>query len=191
METIFKRRSVRKYTDTAVSDEQLKQIIKAGMAAPSAKNSQEWIFIVLRDPAIYQKFSEVHVNAFAMKTAQAAILVCADLSKEKDPGQGWWIQDCAAAMENMLLEATDLGGLIVARRASEGRPDRLHERRLQPAGRCGTAGNYGSGRTDKVPGSHRPVSGRSGILKYLRKCMGKVEGQEWKVRLTEKKLWIY
>lgn len=49
METIFKRRSVRKYTDTAVSDEQLKQIIKAGMAAPSAKNSQEWIFIVLRD----------------------------------------------------------------------------------------------------------------------------------------------
>ena len=109
METIFKRRSVRKYTDTAVSDEQLKQIIKAGMAAPSAKNSQEWIFIVLRDPAIYQTFSEVHVNAFAMKTAQAAILVCADLSKEKDPGQGWWIQDCAAAMENMLLEATDLG----------------------------------------------------------------------------------
>ena len=109
METIFKRRSVRKYTDTAVSDEQLKQIIKAGMAAPSAKNSQEWIFIVLRDPAIYQTFSEVHVNAFAMKTAQAAILVCADLSKEKDPGQGWWIQDCAAAMENMLLEAEHLG----------------------------------------------------------------------------------
>ena len=49
------------------------------------------------------------MNAFAMKTAQAAILVCADLSKEQDPGQGWWIQDCSAAMENMLLEATDLG----------------------------------------------------------------------------------
>lgn len=109
METLFKRRSVRKYTETPVSDEQLKQIIRAGMAAPSAKNSQEWVFIVLRDPEIYQAFSEVHVNAFAMKTAQAAILVCADLSKEKDPGQGWWIQDCAAAMQNMLLEATELG----------------------------------------------------------------------------------
>ena len=109
METIFKRRSVRKYTETPVTDVQIKQIIRAGMAAPSAKNSQEWGFVVLRDPEIYKKFSEVHVNAFAMKTAQAAILVCADLSKEQDPGQGWWIQDCSAAMENMLLEATDLG----------------------------------------------------------------------------------
>ena len=109
METIFKRRSVRKYTETPVTDVQVKQIIRAGMAAPSGKNRQEWVFIVLRDPEIYKTFFEVHVNAFAMKTAQAAILVCADLSKEQDPGQGWWIQDCSAAMENMLLEATDLG----------------------------------------------------------------------------------
>ena len=109
METIFKRRSVRKYTEKPVSDAQVRQIIRAGMAAPSAKNSREWVFIVLRDPEIYKTFSEVHVNAFAMKTAQAAILVCADLSKEQVPGQGWWIQDCSAAMENMLLEATDLG----------------------------------------------------------------------------------
>ena len=109
METIYKRRSVRKYTETPVTDAQVKQIIRAGMAAPSAKNSQEWVFIVLREPEIYKTFSEVHVNAFAMKTAQAAILVCADLSKDQDPGQGWWIQDCSAAMENMLLEATDLG----------------------------------------------------------------------------------
>lgn len=109
METIYKRRSVRKYTETPVTDAQVKQIIRAGMAAPSAKNSQEWVFIVLREPEIYKTFSEVHVNAFAMKTAQAAILVCADLSKEQDPGQGWWIQDCSAAMENMLLEATDSG----------------------------------------------------------------------------------
>jgi nitroreductase len=109
METIFKRRSVRKYTETPVSDAQVKQIIRAGMAAPSAKNSHEWVFIVLRDPAIYEAFVQVHVNAFAMKTAQAAIVVCADLLKEQDPGQGWWIQDCSAAMENMLLEATDMG----------------------------------------------------------------------------------
>ena len=64
METIFKRRSVRKYTETPVTDVQIKQIIRAGMAAPSAKNSQEWVFVVLRDPEIYKKFSEVHVNAF-------------------------------------------------------------------------------------------------------------------------------
>jgi len=109
MDTIFKRRSVRKYTDRPVTDEEIRQILKAGMAAPSAKNSMEWVFIVIRDKNIFEEFCKVHVNAFALKTAQAAVLVCADLSKEKDPGQGWWIQDCAAAMENMLLEATDLG----------------------------------------------------------------------------------
>ena len=64
METIFNRRSVRKYTDKVISDEQLKQIIKAGMAAPSAKNSQEWVFIVIRDPEIYKAFLGVHPNAF-------------------------------------------------------------------------------------------------------------------------------
>lgn len=109
MDTIFKRRSVRKYTDTPVTDEQLKQLIKAGMAAPSAKNSQEWVFIVIRDKDIFNAFLEVHVNAFALKSADAAILVCADLSKEREAGQGWWIQDCSAAVQNILLEATDMG----------------------------------------------------------------------------------
>lgn len=109
MDTIFKRRSVRKYTDTPVTDEQLKQLIKAGMAAPSAKNSQEWVFIVIRDKDIFNAFLDVHPNAFALKFADAAILVCADLSKEREAGQGWWIQDCSAAVQNILLEATDMG----------------------------------------------------------------------------------
>ena len=56
METIFKRRSVRKYTETPVTDVQVKQIIRAGMAAPSAKNSQEWVFIVLRDRRFIRHF---------------------------------------------------------------------------------------------------------------------------------------
>ena len=109
MDTIFKRRSVRKYSETKITDEQIKQLIKAGMAAPSAKNSQEWVFIVVRDKAIYEAFLSVHPNAFALKTADAAILVCADLTKEREGGQGWWIQDCSAAVQNMLLEATDMG----------------------------------------------------------------------------------
>ena len=109
MDVIFKRRSVRKYTETKVTDEQIKQLIKAGMAAPSAKNSQEWVFIVVRDKEIFNAFIEVHPNAFSLKTADAAILVCADLSKEKEGGCGWWVQDCSAAIQNILLEATDMG----------------------------------------------------------------------------------
>ena len=69
MDIIFKRRSVRKYSEAPITDEQVKQIIKAGMAAPSAKNSQEWVFIVIRDKSIFEAFLSVHPNAFALKSA--------------------------------------------------------------------------------------------------------------------------
>lgn len=58
METIFKRRSVRKYTETPVTDVQVKQIVRAGMAAPSAKNSQEWVFIVCGTRRFIRHFSK-------------------------------------------------------------------------------------------------------------------------------------
>ncbi|MDO4487028.1 MAG: nitroreductase family protein [Bacillota bacterium] len=109
MEAIFKRRSIRKYTDDKLSDGQIKDIIRAGMAAPSCKASCEWVFIVLRDQDDFEKIMENHGYAQALKTASAAVLVCADLEKELEPGEGWWIQDCSAAVENMLIEATDMG----------------------------------------------------------------------------------
>lgn len=49
MNAVLKRRSIRKYTDEQLSDQQLREILKAGMAAPSCKNSCEWVFVVLRD----------------------------------------------------------------------------------------------------------------------------------------------
>lgn len=109
MEAIYKRRSMRKFTKEMVTDAQMQQLIRAGFAAPSAKNSHEWVFIVIRDEAIFDGFIETHPGAFPLKTCGGAILVCADLSKELAPGHGWWIQDCAAAVENILLEATDMG----------------------------------------------------------------------------------
>ena len=108
MDTIFQRRSVRKFLEKKISEEDIKRILKAGMAAPSCKASCEWVFVVMRDRERFQKFLEVHPYATALKTADTVILVCADLNLEKEPGEGWWIQDCSAAMQNMLLEATDL-----------------------------------------------------------------------------------
>lgn len=105
MDTIFQRRSVRKFLEKKISEEDIKRILRAGMAAPSC----EWVFVVMRDRERFQKFLEVHPYATALKTADTVILVCADLNLEKEPGEGWWIQDCSAAMQNMLLEATDLG----------------------------------------------------------------------------------
>ena len=109
MNAVLKRRSIRKYTDEQLSDQQLREILKAGMAAPSCKNSCEWVFVVLRDKVDFEKIMENHGYAQALRTASAAVLVCADLERELKPGEGWWIQDCSAAVENMLIQATDMG----------------------------------------------------------------------------------
>lgn len=109
MEAIYKRRSIRRYTEERIKDEDIRQILKAGMAAPSTKGAQGWVFIVMRDRDQFGKFMDASEYAQALTTADTAILVCADLSRDEVLKEGWWIQDCSAALENMLLEATDLG----------------------------------------------------------------------------------
>ena len=108
MNAIFRRRSIRKFLDTPVPAEDVKKILMAGMAAPSAKDNREWVFIRMTDKAAIEQFISVHPNAFAMRTAPLNILVCADLRKCKIQGD-WWILDGSAALENMLIEATELG----------------------------------------------------------------------------------
>ena len=111
MEAIFKRCSVRKYTEEPVTDKELEQLLRAAMAAPSAKNSQNWLYFVQKGQGSLPTLQEVHPNAFALQTATAAIVVCADKKKgvQTDPLNDWWIQDCSAATENILLQAADLG----------------------------------------------------------------------------------
>lgn len=117
MDAIFKRYSVRKYTDQPVTDGELEQLLRAAMAAPSAKNSQNWLFFVQKGQGSLPALQQVHPNAFALQTATAAIVVCADKKKgvQTDPLNDWWIQDCSAATENILLQAAqlDLGSLWI------------------------------------------------------------------------------
>ena len=101
MENIFTRRSIRKYKDTDVDDSVLNEVIKAGMNAPSAGNAQPWHFIIIRDQKILVKINEVHPYSKMLPHAKSAILVCGDPSLEKH--EGFWVQDCAAATQNMLL----------------------------------------------------------------------------------------
>jgi len=107
IEGLFTRRSIRKYTDKDVSDEDIRTILKAAMYAPSAGNQQPWHFIVIRDRAILDKVPEVHPYSKMIQNAPVAILVCGDTSAEKYPG--YWVQDCSAATENLLLAAHGLG----------------------------------------------------------------------------------
>jgi nitroreductase len=109
MSSIFKRRSVRKFLKEEIPQEDIREILKAGMAAPSAKNNQDWVFIFIEDQADIERFIQVHPNGFAMRPAPVNILVCADKNKNKNPAFDWGMLDAAAAMENMLIMATELG----------------------------------------------------------------------------------
>ena len=107
MKEILERRSIRKYSEEPVSDEDIEKLLKAAMAAPSAGNQQPWEFIVIKDKSVMNDITKVHPYSQMLKHAELAIVVCADLDKEKH--HGYWPQDCAAATENILIEAQYLG----------------------------------------------------------------------------------
>lgn len=107
MNAIFKRRSIRKYTDKVVPEEHIEQMIKAAMAAPSAGNQQPWHFVVIDDRQILNEIPKFHPYSSMLKEASHAIVVCGDVSNLRY--EGYWIQDCSAATQNLLLMATELG----------------------------------------------------------------------------------
>ena len=110
IQTIMTRSSVRTFLDKPVSDETVEQLLKAAMAAPSAKNSQPWAFVVIRDRAQLEKLGASLPNAKMTATAPVAVAICGVLDKAR-PGEAreYWIQDAAAATENFLLAAHALG----------------------------------------------------------------------------------
>lgn len=107
-DALLKRKSIRKYLDKEVSDEIIEELLHAAMSGPSACNRRPWIFYVIKDQ---DKLNELRkVSRFSNMNAPLAIVVVGDLSRSlplqlKD----FWIQDCSAATENILLRATDLG----------------------------------------------------------------------------------
>lgn len=107
MKEIFERRSVRKFTGEPLTDAQLEQLLRAAMRAPSAGNEQPWDFIVVKNRETMQKIREFHIYSQPLDTAACAIVVCGDEEKQRFPG--YWVQDCSAATQNLLLEAVHLG----------------------------------------------------------------------------------
>ena len=107
LKAIFKRRSIRKFTGRKIADKKIKILLEAAMAAPTAVNAQEWEFLVIKDKKQMLKITKVHPHAQTLKQAAAAIIICGNLRKEYYPG--YWIGDCGACAQNILLAATDLG----------------------------------------------------------------------------------
>ena len=110
IQTIMTRTSIRAFQDKHVSDETVEVLLKAAMAAPSAKNSQPWAFVVIRDRALLEKLGDSLPNAKMTATAPVAVVICGVLEKAL-PGEAreYWIQDAAAATENFLLAVHALG----------------------------------------------------------------------------------
>ncbi|RUT53366.1 nitroreductase family protein [Clostridium botulinum] len=102
MNAILKRRSIRKYKDKKISDDIVEELLRAGMAAPSAVNEQPWQFIVLRDKETMKKITKVHEYSKMLLESDLAIVVCGDKSKELVGD--FWVQDCSAATQNILIE---------------------------------------------------------------------------------------
>ena len=108
IKTIFQRRSIRKYQDKAVEKEKLVLLLQAAMAAPSARNNQPWEFVVVTEPGKMTKFREN--MKYGNYNAPAAIVVCGSPKVMKnDDAEKFWIQDCSAAVENILVSAVSLG----------------------------------------------------------------------------------
>lgn len=107
IKAILTRRSIRKYYDKAVSPELVKQLLESGMHAPTAKNIQPWHFIVVDERDMLDKLSVAHPYAKMLREATLAILVCGD--KRLQEADGYIVQDCSAATQNIMLTAHALG----------------------------------------------------------------------------------
>jgi nitroreductase len=108
LETIFQRRSIRRFTDQPLDTEIITLLLQAAMAAPSAVNSQPWEFIVVTEPEVLAKVRSK--LPFAKHNAPVGIVVLGSPERANNTaGHKFWEQDCSAAMENMLIAAVGLG----------------------------------------------------------------------------------
>lgn len=107
-DAILKRRSIRVFKDTEVPKEMIDELLKSAMAAPSALNRQPWFFYVIKNKEILEKIKKV--SLYTDKNSNLIILVCGNINGINPLNlNDFWIQDVSAAIENMLISATDMG----------------------------------------------------------------------------------
>lgn len=106
-ETIRSRRSIRSFQKAPIDPSLLTEVLRAAMLAPSAGNQQPWHFLVVTDRALLDQVPSFHPYCKMITGAPAAIVVCGDPDGKKWPT--FWVQDCSAATQNLLLAARALG----------------------------------------------------------------------------------
>jgi nitroreductase len=106
IKAIMSRRSIRKYTGETIPEETITKLLKAGMNAPSAHYTQPWHFIVVDEKETLEKVPEYHQYSKMLPNASHAIIVLGDTKIQETD---FWIHDCSAATENILIAANALG----------------------------------------------------------------------------------
>lgn len=124
-EAILKRRSIRKYTDYYVTDEQINEILEAARWAPSWANTQVWEFIVVRDKKLIEQITGTYPEknpAFKCSLAASALIIgCAKTGasgfkegKQRTKFSSWFMFDVGMAVQNLCLKAHEIGlGTVV------------------------------------------------------------------------------
>lgn len=105
IDVIFARRSIRKYIDRPVSQEDLRRLLEAAMAAPSSRDRKPWEFVAVTGRETLDRLAEAHPHGKMLAGAGAAVAVCG----RPDISPDYWVQDCSAATENLLVAAAALG----------------------------------------------------------------------------------
>ena len=105
LSALFSRRSVRTYSGEPVSAADADALLQAAMAAPSASNRKPWHFVAVADRATLDELAAIHPHGKMLAGAGLCIGVCGD----RDISPDFWVQDCSAATENILVAAAMLG----------------------------------------------------------------------------------
>jgi len=107
-EAVLKRRSVREFNDEPITDERIRELLESAMAAPSACNKRPWEFYVVKNKSLQEQLR--YVSRYSNMNSSLIIIVAGNERRSLAHRiNDFWIQDCSAAIENMLLSATSLG----------------------------------------------------------------------------------
>ncbi len=109
LQWIFERRSVREFTSGDVPEEAVRDMLEAAMAAPSACAKDPWEFVIVRDRGMLERLAAGLPNGRFLTNAALGIAVCGDMKRAHGSELSYLLQDCSAAVENLLLAVSVLG----------------------------------------------------------------------------------
>jgi nitroreductase len=129
LQPLFNRRSIRSYTDEPVDDSTIHDILEAAMAAPSAVAKDPAHFYIVRDQTVRDEIADALPNGQMLRSAPVGIVIVGDIDIAHDNSLSYMLQDCSAAIENLLLAVSmlELGACWLGVHPREDRIKRLQE----------------------------------------------------------------